>query len=70
MMDLFIPDLYEVLKCRVKKLTGAKESDEPADVLIRLKDVENVVAEIKVKAHQEEMEREKLRNEADAKKKD
>ena len=35
-MELFIPDLYEVLKCRVKKLTSPKESDQPEDILIRL----------------------------------
>jgi len=68
MMDLFIPDLYEVLKCRVKKLTGNKESDDPADVLIRLKDVENVVTEIKNKANQQALEMEKLRREAEDKK--
>ena len=68
MMDLFIPDLYEVLKCRVKSLTNPKKSDDPADVLIRLKDVENVVVEIKNKAAQQALEMEKLRAEADAKK--
>jgi len=65
-MELFIPDLYEVLKCRVRKLTSPKESDQPADVLIRLKDVENVVAEIKAKAEQQALEIEKLRKEAEA----
>jgi len=64
-MELFIPDLYEVLKCRVRKLTNPKESDQPADVLIRLKDVENVVAEIKTKAEQQALEIEKLRAEAE-----
>lgn len=65
-MELFIPDLYEVLKCRVRKLTSPKESDQPADVLIRLKDVENVAAEIKAKAEQQALEIEKLRAEAEA----
>ena len=59
-MDLFIPDLYEVLKCRVRKLTSNKESDKPADVLIRLTDVENVVSEIKRKAEEQALEIEKL----------
>lgn len=67
-MKLFIPDLYEVLKCRVKKLTSAKESDDPADVLIRLKDVQNVCIEIKAVAEEQALEIEKLRAEADAKK--
>ena len=59
-MDLFIPDLYEVLKCRVRKLTSNKESDRPADVMIRLADVESVVAAIKVKAEQQALEIERL----------
>jgi hypothetical protein len=64
-MDLFIPDLYEVLKCRVKKLTSPKESDDPGEVLIRLKDVESVVEAIKNKAEQQAVEIERLRAEAD-----
>ncbi len=67
-MELFIPDLYEVLKCRVRKLTSPKESDQPADVLIRLKDVENVVEELKAKAEAQALEIEKLRLEAEEKK--
>jgi len=65
-MELFIPDLYEVLKCRVKKLVSQKESDDPAEVLIRLTDVERICAEIRVKADQQALEIERLRNEADA----
>jgi len=67
-MKLFIPDLYEVLKCRVKKLTSIKESDDPADILIRLKDVQTVCAEIEDVANAQALEIEKLRAEADAKK--
>jgi hypothetical protein len=67
-MKLFIPDLYEVLKCRVKKLTSAKESDDPADVLIRLKDVQTVCQEIEDVANAQALEIEKLRAEAEAKK--
>ena len=69
-MDLFIPDLYEVLKCRVKKLTNPKESDNPADILIRLTDVENICEEIKVKANQQALEIERLRSETGANNKD
>ena len=64
-MELFIPDLYEVLKCRTKKLTSIKESDKPEDVLARLKDVENICAEIRAKAEAQAVEIEKLRSEAD-----
>lgn len=63
-MNLFIPDLYEVLKKRVKDLTSPKASDDPADVLIRLKDVQNVCDEIKAKAELQAAEIEKLREEA------
>jgi len=66
-MELFIPDLYEVLKCRVKKLTSPKESDQPEDILIRLNDVENIVNEIKNKANQQYAEIERLRTENERK---
>lgn len=63
-MDLFIPDLYEVLKKRVKTLTDAKASDNPGDVLIRLKDVQSVCDEIKTKAELQAQEIEQLREES------
>ena len=66
-MELFLPDLFEVLKCRVKKLTNQKESDNPADVIIRLVDVENICKEIRAKAEQQALEIERLRAEADEK---
>lgn len=66
-MDLFIPDLYEVLKSRVKRLTHPKASQDPANVLTGIVDLENVIKEIKAKAEAQALEIERLNAEQETK---
>lgn len=69
-MDLFINDLYEVLKVRVKKLTNPKESQNPGDIMIKIKDVRSVVDAIENKCQELVKEQERLREEQEQSKLD
>jgi hypothetical protein len=64
-MDLFIPDLCEVLKCRVKSLTDKKTQGDPTQIVAGIADVRSVLNEMESKAEQLAHEKERLRAEAD-----
>ena len=61
-MELFIPDLFEVLKCRVKKVTDKRASQDPAAIVAGVADIQKCIDEIKSKAEQQALEMDKLRD--------
>ena len=63
-MELFIPDLCEVLKCRVKTLTDKKSQGDPAQVVAGISDVRSVLDEMQTKAEAQALEIQKAREEA------
>lgn len=66
-MELFIPDLCEVLKCRVKSLTDKKSQGDTTQVIAGIEDVRSVLNEMEAKAialaEEQERMREELANE-------
>lgn len=60
-MNLFIPDLCEVLKSRVKALTDRKAHGDPGQILAGIADVRSVLDEMYAKAEELAMEQEQLR---------
>lgn len=66
-MDLFIPDLCEVLKCRVKALTDKKAQGDPAQIVAGISDVRSVLDEMQAKAEALAAEQDRLRAEMEAK---
>lgn len=67
-MDLFIPDLCEVLKSRVKALTDKKIHGDPGMILAGINDVRSVLKAMESKAEELALVQEELRKEAIEKK--
>lgn len=62
-MELFIPDLCEVLKCRVKSLTDKKVQGDPGQVMAGIADVRSVLDEMHAKAEQLAIIQDEMRRE-------
>lgn len=65
-MKLFIPDLCEVLKCRVKTLIEKKSQGDPSRLMAGIADIRSVLSEMETVAVQlmEEIERQRDESEA------
>lgn len=64
-MELFIPDLCEVLKCRVKTLTEKKAQGDPSQIMAGIADVRSVLSEMQTKAEALALEIQKAREESE-----